>query len=409
MDNEVVTSGQSTLPVYDVSSTLVPAPKPRTFRLKDCHCADTKSDLEAVLQVSIDRICPGALIVKQISIAKYDARRSCATVTFDRDPPRELQQEYKMDRDFIGFTPLVDKGDTRLDIIAIPGLGIPGLGNNAIGTFESTESNDVWLRDWLNVPDARVLVYGYDAELEGSLSWASLENLAKMFLYSLVSFLEDTETMTQNRPLIFIAHSFGGLVIKQALVLALQEQHHRLLYGNPEAIAFRILLSTTALLFFGVPNMGMSSQHLTKLVKGKPNESLVRDLQTNSNREPSQFLRQLSQRFKECVETHQPHFNIVAFFEMKESNTIERLANGRLVMTGPPQMLVTQDSACNIGLGNNFYQEIPLPRDHMGLVKFDDEWDPGFGVVRRAIKEQAQEANRIVGERYKNRDGASSK
>lgn len=77
----------------------------------------------------------------------------------------------------------------------------------------------MWLRDALpfdlrdeatDNPMARVVTYGYNSTVAGSNSTQNLEDLATAFHTSLRPLADG-----QNRPIVFIAHSLGGLVIKQ--------------------------------------------------------------------------------------------------------------------------------------------------------------------------------------------------
>lgn len=71
----------------------------------------------------------------------------------------------------------------------------------------------MWLRDFLpeDLPNARILTYGYDTKLVGSLSNARISEYAKQFLES----IEDARDSAPDRPIIFIGHSLGGLLIKE--------------------------------------------------------------------------------------------------------------------------------------------------------------------------------------------------
>jgi hypothetical protein len=76
----------------------------------------------------------------------------------------------------------------------------------------------MWLRDSLphdltynDRPMARVLIYGYESSLPRSKSFQNLEDLATSFHATLLA-LAGTSTV---RPIIFIAHSLGGLIVKQ--------------------------------------------------------------------------------------------------------------------------------------------------------------------------------------------------
>ena len=78
----------------------------------------------------------------------------------------------------------------------------------------------MWLRDALphhiiqegdQKPCARVMIYGYDSSLPQSQSTQTLEDLATSFHNSILHLV----STPQLKPIIFIAHSLGGLVLKQ--------------------------------------------------------------------------------------------------------------------------------------------------------------------------------------------------
>ena len=78
----------------------------------------------------------------------------------------------------------------------------------------------MWLRDALpyditeesnDNPVARVMVYGYRSNLHKSESTQNLEDLAT----SLHSSLVELVSAATIKPIIFIAHSLGGLIVKE--------------------------------------------------------------------------------------------------------------------------------------------------------------------------------------------------
>jgi len=81
---------------------------------------------------------------------------------------------------------------------------------------------------------------------------------------------------------VFLAHSLGGVVLKQALVM---------LAGSGEREK-SILSQTRGAIFFGVPSYGMATSHLLAMVKDQPNRILVNDLS-----EESSYLRGLGKQF----------------------------------------------------------------------------------------------------------------
>jgi alpha-beta hydrolase superfamily lysophospholipase len=78
----------------------------------------------------------------------------------------------------------------------------------------------MWLRDTLpydmtsgedKTPIARVMLYGYESTVAQSDSIQGLEDLGTAFHSSI---LQLATSMTP-KPIIFVAHSLGGLIVKQ--------------------------------------------------------------------------------------------------------------------------------------------------------------------------------------------------
>jgi hypothetical protein len=108
------------------------------------------------------------------------------------------------------LTPGLDDG--QLDIVAIHGIN-----GHAHKTFLH-KGGALWLRDFLpeQIPGARVFSFGYDAQVAFTTSKANLDDFARSLLTQLKMLRSRKEQ--QSRPLIFICHSMGGIVVKQALL-----------------------------------------------------------------------------------------------------------------------------------------------------------------------------------------------
>lgn len=75
----------------------------------------------------------------------------------------------------------------------------------------------MWLRDIIpiDLPTARIFTYGYDTKLAGGKSNARISEYAKQFLNT----VSDARRGDPHRPIIFIGHSLGGLVIKEVRMI----------------------------------------------------------------------------------------------------------------------------------------------------------------------------------------------
>ena len=78
----------------------------------------------------------------------------------------------------------------------------------------------MWLRDALphqitqegeNKPYARVMIFGYESSLSQSQSMQNLEDIATSFRSALL----ELTSAAAPKPIMFIAHSLGGLIVKQ--------------------------------------------------------------------------------------------------------------------------------------------------------------------------------------------------
>lgn len=113
-------------------------------------------------------------------------------------------------------------------VLKFPSLiAISGLGGHAFGSFKERNGEHMWLRDALpyditrednNTPISRVMIYGYDSSLQDSDSFQNLEDLGTSFHSSLRSMV----IAGSFRPIILVAHSLGGLVVKEVCALSVQ-------------------------------------------------------------------------------------------------------------------------------------------------------------------------------------------
>ena len=165
----------------------------------------------------------------------------------------------------------------------------------------------MWLRDGLpqDVPKLRSLIYGYDTKLFKSRSFQDLDDIARSFIASLK---ELRRTLLPAKPLVFLAHSLGGIVLKRAIVLLAHD-------GNNEEKM--ISESVRGLVFFGVPHRGMKIDHFLAMVAKQPNEDLI-----SSTLSPkSALLPELDEQFsKIAMDINQ---NIRFVYETKESQLTE--------------------------------------------------------------------------------------
>lgn len=224
--------------------------------------------------------------------------------------------------------PTMDEASSEIyevDIVAIHGLNGTALGTwtrNTTNEKAHKKTSTLWLRDLLpkDLPGARIFTYGYDSKVMFSKSKATTEDYAQSLLLALQA---ERKHGQERRPIIFIAHSLGGLVCKQALVRA----NHNEDFND-------ILISTNGILFFGTPHRGASGapemasflgtvfdKMLTisgpRFFKGGVNTDLINGLKANA---PD--LSRIAEAFSHLCK---PPLSIVTIYETEEQPPLGQL------------------------------------------------------------------------------------
>lgn len=121
---------------------------------------------------------------------------------------------------------------------------VHGLDGHSRRTWTGTKA--FWPKDFLpcetEFSNCRVLTFGYDADIIQDSNEVRLEDLADALLVDLCKY----RTAFGNRRIIFVAHSFGGIVVKATLVKSLQSEPN-----SPDA---SISTSTWGIIFLGTPH-----------------------------------------------------------------------------------------------------------------------------------------------------------
>ncbi|KAK8071357.1 LipA and NB-ARC domain-containing protein [Apiospora hydei] len=141
---------------------------------------------------------------------------------------------------------------------------VHGLKGDPERTWTVPGSEKSWLESLLpsELPDCRILTYGYDSNpisALGVVSSNTIGNHAKNFLHRLSSYR--AQSNSTDRPIILAAHSMGGLMCEDALLAS---------QNSPESHLRAILECTYGILFLGTPHSGSglatSAERLAKLI-----------------------------------------------------------------------------------------------------------------------------------------------
>lgn len=208
-----------------------------------------------------------------------------------------------VDDSFIGITTLhaPSNGKHHFDILAISGLG-----SRAFGSFRAKGDDYMWLRDSLPIdfPSARIMIYGYHSKVADSNSMQNIEDLSGRFLADIRRL---RSSGAPRRPIFFIGHSLGGILLKQAIIM---------LSESDDDEDKGLLASIYGLLFFGVPQLGMNIRYLIAMAGNGPNRALIESL----NQDNSMILSQQKRKFGQAL-GDEGNSEVFCFYELRKSPT----------------------------------------------------------------------------------------
>ena len=311
-------------------------------------------------------------------------------------PPTEVAEcgpcRIYFDTHFHGFTPLspADHNARVIDCVVIPGWG-----GHALGSFRSHTSPYVWLRDSLprHCPELRVWTYGYPSPLDDASSSADPYEFAERFKTRLRILRQQTKTADEVKPLIFIAHSLGGWIFKDAIIQ---------MRKSPNEVDQEIVLSTYGALFFGVPTHGMNVEAIASMVQDLP----ARYISTLLDQQDGFRLRQ-RQHEDFCQAFDYKDSRIIQFFELERSPTvIQDAETKKWSRKGPLALLVSPASATHgraWETGSEYTYS--LAGNHSDMIKFSNDRDE-YPTVRSCLQQFTKRAALVVKNRWKKSSNA---
>ncbi|KAI1660852.1 hypothetical protein F4813DRAFT_386262 [Daldinia decipiens] len=263
-----------------------------------------------------------------------------------------------------------------VDIIAVHGLH-----GDAFTTW-THPNGKMWLRDFLPsfLPGCRIYTYGYPSQIFFNPSLSRVKEHSRRLL-SLVRDLQD-DSSEGPRPIIFVSHSLGGIVCKQALVFAHEEETN---YGA-------VLRSIVGIIFLGTPHKGSNLATLGSIVGTIINSLAV----VKPAVVKPELLHQLKYNAEELhdlslsVRNRFQNMTVITFYETEP--------------LPPFSCPVVDPASAIIGLPNEVI--IPLNENHRDLCRFDTETE-SYISVSNAIKRIACQALKCSSTHSSNRSLSS--
>ncbi|KAH8691538.1 hypothetical protein BGW36DRAFT_388505 [Talaromyces proteolyticus] len=236
----------------------------------------------------------------------------------------------------------------KADIVAVHGLG-----GDSFGTWIEKSSKELWLRTFLpkDIANVRIMTFGYNSNFVRDTATGNTYNFAENLLAAL---RRKRPGEARRRPLIFIGHSLGGIVIKQALITAkIRSQQYK-----------DILESTWHLIFLGTPHQGSlfapGADFLNKLTSVFSSE---RTRVTKELKLWSPELLSITQDFAFIAD----HFSKTSFWEREKTKGLT---------------IVHEGSA---RLGHRNEEVVGLYADHLTICKFASQSSSSYRTVRDTL------------------------
>ncbi|OTB11609.1 hypothetical protein K445DRAFT_26559 [Daldinia sp. EC12] len=224
--------------------------------------------------------------------------------------------------------------DAGFEIVAVHGLGA-----HPKYTWEGPGHVHL-LQDLLkkSFPQARISSFAYNSDWLVDAPIKSSQSISERLLEEL-----QTKRQSPRLPIIFIGHSFGGIVIKKALSLAQCSEE--------------ILEDTCGIIYLGTPHQGSSMSLLAAMIASwtsflGSDSTLLLSLRSHGS-----DLSDLEQAFKDRISRSLQKTKVVSFYETKSTYILR----GRLSVG----LIVDRDSASSCVWETGY-----MDTNHSGLNKF---------------------------------------
>ncbi|ATY66488.1 and NB-ARC domain [Cordyceps militaris] len=273
--------------------------------------------------------------------------------------------------------------DAEVDIVLVHGLnGRPDLTWTAAnGTFWPTDLLPAALR---GVP-ANVLVYGYNADVysrhhDRSASDNFIHQHAQTLVTNLALFRRG-EGRARN-PLVWVAHSLGGVLVKRALLYAhdVRDAHH----DDYRAV----YVSTYGIVFLGTPHTGAGAATWGCALQAMSDAVLPRKLF-----ESESVLLKTLKKDNETLANINSHF--LDIYQRFRIHMVHE--NHKTDLKGTKMLIVDAGSASPPLPGVTYYG---VEATHSRMCKFDAPTAPGFRALSTDVRQWVLDAPALIRQRW---------
>ncbi|GIZ48244.1 hypothetical protein CKM354_001131200 [Cercospora kikuchii] len=305
----------------------------------------------------------------------------------------KLKQVYPSSKDALD--------DRKIDIVLIHGKAAHPYKTwtkqkpeEAIQTDSSSAHKKKYLdwtteEDWLPsaIPGSRIFRFGYRGDWYGK---DAIKTRTSDISTSLLDQIASTRRTCANRPLLFIAHSYGGLVLAKALADAWHDQTRW-----PDIYA-----ATVGVVFLGTPFRGTTHLlHLAILPLIQSTDEFVFPDDIKASKADNDWLHDMFSDFcksiRESVEDDGKAPSIACYFEREPTDLSFYLRNFQIAeretLASAHQyrdIVVSESSACLDNMSSTLdIRKFSRACDHLNLHRFTDLEDEEWKLFKQVLQE----------------------
>ncbi|KAI1314239.1 hypothetical protein F5Y03DRAFT_336508 [Xylaria venustula] len=263
-----------------------------------------------------------------------------------------------MEDDPLGLSLVYSTPSSDADLIFVHGLGGS---SRRTWSWERNPDNfwPAWIRHEQGLSHFRVFTFGYNANFNDSDNSSSILDFSKGLLVRMRTYGHGDENSSIGmKPIVFVAHSMGGLVVKKALIVGKNDDYYSLMLSKVHGIMF---LSTP----HRGSNYARSLNTILSVMVGSSAKVYISELESSST-----SIEDVGEQFRAICSS----WELVSLYESRPTK----------LSPGIKRMIVGKDSGVL-----NYPREIssPVDADHHTVCKYHSRLDPNYLLVTDLLRQ----------------------
>ncbi|KAK6498904.1 hypothetical protein TWF481_011474 [Arthrobotrys musiformis] len=290
-----------------------------------------------------------------------------------------------IDKGFRGLTPLYEPTDPKT--VKANVIAVMGLTPHPYGVWQGERKDHMWLRHSFKhsegLKDCRSLIFGYNGDLwvealykkedfvndliDTFTKFTALHpNVTQAPLFQVLQAMTNRYPHTQE-PIIFVGHSYGGLLITDLLRKSFSRHN--------DAQAYRVYQVTRGIFFFGTPHRGMFIDDLTKIIKDRRTLEITEQLEQKDLYYEGIF----TEDQKDFIRVvREGDIKIYSFVEKELTNKLHMPEGGSSPIQSTERKEQVSSASASLSIFGLEKEHRANGKNHRNIVKFDSRYDETF-------------------------------